>query len=227
MNETPEDQVDSTPDFPDFADFVAEERKQEPRLKDGFPVDLLHRFEIRLADSLREAKKIFTDLNKTADPPGMRSAVSSPLGDERDPANRTASINDSCCQSPSSKKIVKWGVTLTDAPPSYWINKKVAASRRELNPNERHCLGLLNALMKNRFGNTFVTTEQLAHWLGFKNTESVDRVLRRLIKKGIIKERDKVIRYENEHRLIEHRIVVCKPWRDPKKIENSEPDLPT
>jgi hypothetical protein len=152
--------------------------------------------------------------NKTADPTGLGSAISSPEPDEvREPVNVTTTLNDTCCQATKSPKRAK----LRDDSPAYFINKKLA-NCRELTSTDRCCVGLLNFLMKNKDGYAWVGYPQLAHWLGLKNSDVAYNLMRKLSKNGFIRD-------EGDYRG-KHRWVVRDEWRDPvKKLRPRKPSV--
>jgi hypothetical protein len=104
-------------------------------------------------------------------------------------------------------KVTRWGVEIRDECPAYYINKKVA-NCRDLSPNERCCMGLLNVLMK-KYGYAFVSDAQLAHWLGLDKPNSAGNMLRKLSTNRFIANKSR--------KRGKHEWVVLPEWRNPEK----------
>jgi hypothetical protein len=172
--------------------------------------------EKRQRDGQRKAKMATGPPPTSTDDPNKQNRRTSGLGPpassggdryKRAPVKFTSSSAGTTTTSPtiSQVKRSKKG-NITESVPGYYINNRVA-SLRDINANERCCLGLLNALMK-KHGHTYASDEQLAYYLGLKE-EGLRPITRRLRKRGYIEDISK--------QYGQHHWVVCPALRDKPK----------
>jgi len=116
-------------------------------------------------------------------------------------------------------KVLMWGKLLTDQPPYYKINKKLAGCWAISN-TECCLLGLLNFLMRQR-GHASVSYEQLAWWVRLRNTYS-PKSMKQMVSKLVAAEFLDHLGSDADRQ----NLVVKPQWRDPKKHKEDEAEIP-